>query len=111
MTNEDPTASYPATATHTELGGAELTGNLWLQSHALLFESAAANCGIPLERLEVQEDQSGGVLFTDRDKPEWCIRTAELRVLHHPIIQSRNHLRTQAQAIRRAAENRRQLRL
>jgi Zn-dependent protease with chaperone function len=88
-----------------------MAGRLLLNPQALLFESDTANVGFPLDRVIIERDVGGRVLFSDPEQPEWAMYVADNGILDHHLLQRRNHARLQVKALRQRQEGKRTLKL
>lgn len=92
-----------------------VSGNIILSQRGFVFESVSndppLHLEIPLNRLQLQEEEPDGLRFTDVQDPEWEVFTGDRAILDHPVFTQRSNLRMQARPIQQRREGTRSLKL
>src|SRR5437868_3547934 len=100
MTMGDGTPSFPARASHPSLGDDSADGMVTVDRWHLRFQSPQCSLDIPLTRLQIDAGDSGEILFSDPEEPDWLLSTADTRILRHQALQRQSVTRLQIRALK-----------
>jgi predicted Zn-dependent protease len=107
----DGTASFLAHASHPSLGDEPVEGRIMLDRWQLRFQSSQGALDIPLTRLQIDTGESGEILFSDPEEPEWLIYTVDARILRHQALARQSATRLQIKALRTKQDTTRRLKI
>jgi len=100
----DGAPSFLAHATHPSLGDEPADGRISLDRWLLRFQTSQCSVEIPLNQLQIDLGESGEILLTDPDQPDWLIYTLDSRLLHHHALLQQSQTRAQIKILKRKAD-------
>jgi len=103
--------SYVGRAFHPAFGTEEVAGSIRIEQQRLLFDSDTASIELTLDRLNLESDASGRLVFSDPEQTDWLIFTADERILKNYFFTRSNRLRKLAREILQRREGRRTVKL
>ncbi len=107
----DGSPSFLAHATHPSFGGELADGRIGLDRWLLHFQSPQGSVEIPLNRLQIDAGESGEILFSDPEQPDWLVYTLDSRILDHHALLQQLHTRAQIKFLKRKEDRTRRIKI
>lgn len=104
-------ASYPGVGINTASGDAEILGQVVIREDGIGFQAGDINCIFPFYRITVALLDTGQLMLTDPEQPEWQILAADQRLAEHPFLRHRSHIHQQLTELKSQREGVRSLKL
>lgn len=109
MQQENPT--YDGTAMLPGVTDAETAGTILFDPQRLIFRSGDGDVELQIDTLELDEDSSGRLCFSDPEQTDWLVFTTDSAVLKNYFVNRTNRLRGMARTIRQQREGKRVVKL
>jgi Zn-dependent protease with chaperone function len=103
--------SFLAHATHPSLGEEPADGRISVDRWQLSFLAGQTSVQIPLKRLQIEPGESGEILFSDPDQPDWLVYTLDSRILKEQALLQYTPTRTQIRFLRRQDDTGRRVKI